>query len=131
MEPLVHYKEEILSYFQCQSTGNCCRTPGYVYASHAEIIKMAQILDISIETFRAHFVQTINGRNLIATPQFRHNCFLNDNNECTVYDGRPHHCQTYPNWPYIWKNDQELLNESEQCKGLKLAIERFKTATSP
>lgn len=120
---LIQHKEQILRSFKCQQTGHCCRAPGYVYVSQQEIIQMSAKLNVSIDQFRAHFVTTKNGWDLIATPEYRQDCFLNDHNCCDIYDARPKYCSSYPDWPDIWVDDNALINESKLCKGLELAIQ--------
>tara|TARA_A100001015_G_C14731445_1_gene610045 strand:- start:5 stop:397 length:393 start_codon:yes stop_codon:yes gene_type:complete len=119
---LSRYRHHILSHFKCQSTGVCCKTSGYVYVTAFDIKKMATFLNITVETFQAFFVIKRNGWSVIASPDFRSNCFLNENQSCHIYHLRPKACRTYPDWDFIWKNDVTLLNEASKCKGLKNAI---------
>ena len=121
MTQLKDRKDEILSHFKCQKTGNCCRVEGNVYASQTEINKMAESLNIDITTFMQRYVQKKNGWNTIANKNFRPNCFLNDNNECKIYTCRPNHCKTYPNWPEIWESNDTFMKETLTCPALKKA----------
>ena len=119
---LINQKSAILNQFQCQQSGNCCKASGYVYVSKSEITDMAKVLNLSEELFRKQFINKINGWDVIASPTFRTNCFLNSNNNCSVYEARPDHCRTYPNWPIIWESDSNLIKEAAVCPGLKKAI---------
>ena len=114
-------KQQILSKFRCQKTGNCCRRDGIVYASQDEIKEMAASLDIDIATFMSRFTKRDNGWTVISTQRFRPNCFLDDNNGCSIYNARPKHCRTYPDWPQIWDNKESLLTEASLCPALKKA----------
>ena len=122
---LVQNRTQILEKFQCQGTGNCCIAPGYVYVTNNDIDNMANILNVSKKTFMDYFVITKNGYLLIASPTHRSRCFLSADNQCTVYEGRPLACQTYPNWDVIWATDETLLKEASHCKGLAAAISSF------
>ena len=119
---IINFREEIIERFVCQKSGNCCKSSGYVYASHQEMTRMAKTLNISLHKFRKHFVTNINGWPLISSPEFRNECFLNNDSKCTIYHDRPLACKTYPNWDTIWENELSLQNEMEQCPGLKLAV---------
>jgi Fe-S-cluster containining protein len=119
---LIEKKAEILANFKCQNSGNCCKASGFVYVSAENIQKMADILNLDLSQFKETFVQKDNGWEVVASQTFRPNCFLDDQHHCTVYEGRPTACKTYPNWPSIWQTDEALIAESTQCPGLKQAI---------
>ena len=122
---LIRYKSAIMALFTCQNSGNCCKAPGYVYVTPSDIKKMAAQLNLSIESFKSHFVINHRGWSMVSTPTFRTNCFLNKQNKCDVYESRPNHCKTYPDWPDIWKSDEALINEADSCKGLKTALTKL------
>ncbi len=121
--PLSEIKEKVLSAFQCQKTGNCCRFEGYVYADENEITRMAEFLKLDVKEFMKRFVRKDNGWHLIASPTFRKSCFLNKENGCKIYPVRPEKCKTYPNWPELWETPEAILQELALCKGLKKAFE--------
>ena len=124
---LINNKEAILKLFACQQSGNCCKASGYVYVTNDNINHMAKTLNISVDLFLKQFVINIDGWKVIASPTFRTNCFLSSDQTCTVYDDRPTACKTYPNWPTIWESDETVIQESNQCPGLKKAIALFKS----
>ena len=124
---LVAYRPQILKKFQCQNTGNCCLTPGYVYVNEQNIQSMAKELAVSPEFFKDHFVQKINGWTVVASPTFRTRCFLDANLQCRVYQSRPESCRSYPDWDVIWENESSLQKEAKSCKGLAHAINEFKS----
>lgn len=123
---LVNRKDDILSLFQCHKTGNCCRVDGFVYATDSEVAEMAKLLSMDIFSFRQRYVVRQDNRNVIASPRFRPDCFLDSKNGCAVYQGRPQKCRTYPNWPELWTSDDVLLKETTVCKGLREAIKTLK-----
>jgi len=120
---LAKLKSEMLSAFVCQKSGNCCRCPGVVYATQPEISSMAKILDQSSIEFRQDYVVKRNGWDVIADTDHRPDCFLTITNTCSVYEGRPKACRTYPDWPEIWKSEERILKECQLCPGLKAAWE--------
>ncbi|MBT5953751.1 YkgJ family cysteine cluster protein [bacterium] len=124
---MVSMKSLILSKFKCKQTGACCRDSGYVRVNSVQIQKMASVLEIDVAYFLNNFTIKKNGWTLIAAPNYRPDCFLDENNRCTVYEGRPAACKSYPNWSTIWDSDESLLKEAALCKGLENAIEIVKS----
>ena len=122
MKSIVSNRNLILEKFKCEGTGACCKSSGYVYVTREDISSMAKFLNLSINQFKANFVSVINGYTVIASPNFRTNCFLTSTNNCAIYSKRPRACQTYPDWDVIWTNDATLTKESMKCKGLQSAI---------
>ena len=120
-------KQELLKRFNCQQSGNCCRCPGFVYASQEELQKMAKEKNLELETFKKHIVRTHQGWPVIASKSHRQTCFLDTQNRCTVYKARPKQCRTYPDWPEIWKDRTSILKEIALCPGLKKAYTTFCT----
>ena len=120
---LIEHKKEILNQFKCQKSGNCCKADGFVFVSKENITNMSRELNLSEFEFRQKYTRKHNGWEIVASPNFQQNCFLTCNKTCRVYKSRPSACQTYPNWPSIWKSDMTLLKEAETCPGLKKSIE--------
>lgn len=117
-------KAEMLANFECQKSGNCCKCPGVVYATQKEISKMAESLEITSYEFRQDYVVKKNGWDVIADEEHRPNCFLNEDNRCLVYPGRPEACRTYPDWPSIWESKEAVLKECQICPGLNKALKK-------
>lgn len=115
--------EQILSRFECQQSGNCCRAPGYVYVKAENVSGMAEKLGLSIPDFKEKYVTRHSGWEVVASPNFRPNCFLTDCNTCKVYEARPEACKTYPRWGSVWESPEALKKEIESCPGLKKAFE--------
>jgi hypothetical protein len=120
--PLHLRKDEILSRFRCQKSGNCCKAGGYVYVTAPELLHMSESLGLSSTVFREKYVVTQHGWDLIATPTHRTRCFLDDEDRCTVYSSRPAACRSYPDWPEIWKSEAILQSECQTCPGLRQAV---------
>ena len=115
---LSEIQQQILSRFECQKSGNCCKRDGYVYVTEENIEKMAILLNETVEEFKRNYVKYDNGWPLIAKPGYRDHCFLDRNNKCKVYSERPQHCRTYPNWPEIWESKESIIKEIKSCSGL-------------
>jgi len=115
-------RSEILSLFECQKTGHCCRFEGYVYVSEEEMASMAKSLGQPLAFFKAQYVIQDGPYFLISKPGYRKDCFLNCQNECQVYLARPQQCRTYPNWDNLWTSKASVLQEVQFCSGLKKAF---------
>jgi uncharacterized protein len=119
------FKEKILSEFECQKSGHCCKRPGYVLVTQKEIKKMADYVDSTVVDFEFQNVVIDNGWKAVATPQFRQDCFLNEKGQCNIYPVRPIACKTYPDWPELWTSWETLFEEAQECKGLKKTLEKM------
>ena len=88
-------------WYQCQRCGNCCRWPGDVHVSDAEIPVIAAHLGISQDAFIQDYTR-INakrtGLSIIDKPNGE--CiFLEGVNTCTIQTVKPEHCKGFPN---VW-----------------------------
>ena len=119
---IINHKEQILSKFKCQNSGNCCKQPGYVYVNSENMQDMSAILNLPLSDFKAEYTQQLNSYDVIASTHFRPNCFLDCDNKCQVYKARPSACKSYPDWPSIWQSEANLEAEASVCPGLRKAI---------
>lgn len=115
-------KEKVLAEFQCLKSGNCCRCPGVVHVTPENIESMAAIKKMTVFDFVNEYVIRQNGWSVVASSTFRPECFLNEKNQCDVYEARPLQCKTYPRWPELWESKERLLQETKLCPGLKKAL---------
>ncbi len=122
---LINFRKEILNNFKCQKSGNCCKCPGTVYVNKEDKLNISKDLNISLTEFNQKYIYQDNGWDCISTSRFRPRCFLNESNNCSVYQSRPKSCKTYPNWESIWESEDSLNNEIAQCPGLKLAVKKY------
>ncbi len=124
-ENLQELKKQLLEKFECQKSGNCCRREGMVYVTIPDMQKMATFLGLQLNAFIQQFCKRENGWYVVASPTHRPNCFLKDDNTCSVYALRPKSCKDYPNWPELWENRESILAELSMCPGLKKAFDRI------
>jgi uncharacterized protein len=116
------FRKQVLSHFKCQQSGNCCKCPGTVYVTPEELEGMSKILDEPVLNFREKYIQKRNGWDTVANPDFRPDCFLDEDNRCKVYGSRPKHCRTYPDWDELWVSRDVIESEAEVCPGLRKAL---------
>ena len=118
-------RKNILSKFKCQGCGNCCKLEnGYVYINEEEANQIARYLNLSLWVFKEKYVLKENGWLVISSPRHNPNCFLDKHQQCLIYPFRPKECQSYPNWPYLWRSYESLIAETNLCPGLKAALQQ-------
>ena len=87
---------------------------------------MAELLNLNVVDFTKNYVRLHKGWPTVASKEHNKNCFLDCDNKCKVYQARPTHCKTYPDWDQIWASDDDLLKEAFICPGLNKAVETYK-----
>ena len=106
-------------WYQCQRCGNCCRWPGDVHVSAAEVPLIAAHLGISENAFVQDYTRINakrNGLSIIDKPNGE--CiFLEGLNTCTIQAVKPAHCTGFPNaWNFPgWR---------EVCEAVEVGGER-------
>lgn len=89
--------------FQCQGSGNCCVSRGgygYVYLTKSDRKAMAKQLGIPAATFTQKYCDQEAGIWKLKNGPTDDCVFLKDK-RCTVYQGRPTQCRTWPFWPEV------------------------------
>ncbi|MCL2646006.1 MAG: YkgJ family cysteine cluster protein [Phycisphaerales bacterium] len=116
--------------FQCVQCGRCCSSgPGYVWLTDADLHRIADYLNLPLETFtRTHVRHVSGGQTRFAlTEKFNYDCtFLTRDPatqtiSCTIYSVRPTQCRTWPFWPHNLKNPQSWQRASATCPGMCVA----------
>ncbi len=97
--------------FICRRCGNCCRWPGYVRLSAAEVEQIAAFLQLEVEEFTARYtILTKDRRNLSLKELESGSCIFLDNTEpasCLIETVKPRQCRQFPlNWNFPgWENE--------------------------
>ncbi len=108
--------------FECSACGKCCRNHGdgyaYVYADKAERTAMAESFGMTRKAFDDKYTERVpGGRSLVSKGDA---CvFLNDKNQCGIYEHRPRQCKTWPFWPELLE-DRDTWDEdvASFCPGV-------------
>ena len=118
-------KEEGFSYgFNPSACDNCegrCCTgdSGYIYVSKAEVIKIAELLNMDVKEFVQKYLFKKMYKYSIKEKQNgdSYECIFYDatKNGCTIYEARPLQCKTFPFWDYYKKRVDDLKLE---CPGI-------------
>ena len=99
--------------FECQGSGKCCVSRGqygYVYLNKKDRQRMAKVLGVSTQFFTRNFCSKTEGFFHLREDKSSKNCLFLKKNQCSVYEGRPTQCRTWPFWPELmnaksWKKD--------------------------
>jgi Fe-S-cluster containining protein len=109
--------------FSCQPECRyCCGVePGYVFLTPDDIDRLVTFLHLDIASFLQQYCRKVpmgsfHYISLIETAQ--HDCIFLGEHGCTVYEGRPIQCATYPFWNTVLENRQTWEQEATWCPGI-------------
>ena len=105
--------------FQCTGCGKCCTgASGSVYLSPADIERLARFLGLAPGRFVRRYTRLHRGRRvLIDSPDVADCVFLKDR-ACSVYEGRPAQCRTYPWWLANIQDKESWGEAAALCEGI-------------
>jgi uncharacterized protein len=85
-------------YFECQRCTACCRWPGEVHLTEAEISRMAAHKEMSEFDFIQQFTRlSANRQHLVLMDKPNGECALLDGNDCSIQSVKPQQCRDFPN----------------------------------
>lgn len=88
--------------FKCQGSGKCCVSHGeygYVYMTLEDRRRMARVLGLSTTSFTKTYCLFEDGVWRLKENPASSDCLFLKNKKCSVYEGRPTQCRTWPFWP--------------------------------
>jgi Fe-S-cluster containining protein len=99
--------------FECQGSGRCCVSRGefgFVYLTKDDRARMAKVLKLTTPAFTKKFCAKTDGVWHLVEGKGPECVFLEQGNRCSVYEGRPVQCRTWPFWPEVmgaktWKTE--------------------------
>jgi Fe-S-cluster containining protein len=99
--------------FECQGSGQCCVSHGeygFVYMTLDDRKRMAKHLKMSLAAFNEKHCEETDGFYHLKESKERPECMFLKDKRCTVYEGRPTQCRTWPFWPEVmsaktWKKE--------------------------
>lgn len=86
--------------FACQGSGKCCVSRddyGYVYLTREDRRRLAETLGLPTRRFTLEYCAKTEGLFHLANGAGA--CMFLEDNQCSVYEGRPTQCRTWPFWP--------------------------------
>ena len=106
----------------CEACGGHCCTgeSGYIWAKYAEIEKMADFVNLSVEDFATMYLRKVKHRyslveKQLAADNFACVFFDESKKRCSIYPVRPLQCRTFPFWEQF-KNDEDEVKK--ECPGI-------------
>jgi Fe-S-cluster containining protein len=99
-------------YYQCQRCGNCCRWPGFVKVTAAEIAAIAAQAGVDEHDFIQRYTRLRPNRDglaLIDKPNGE--CFFFEGGGCAIQRVKPGQCRAFPNeWNFPgWREVCEAI----------------------
>jgi Fe-S-cluster containining protein len=84
--------------FVCQRCGACCRVPGFVRLTEADVDALSAALGLAVEAFLEGYTDLSPTRSgLVLKGEPHAPCrFLTEDNLCQVHLARPQQCRDYP-----------------------------------
>jgi uncharacterized protein len=106
--------------FKCTGCGKCCTgSPGYVWVTEDEIVKMSEFLGIGVDEFVKKYIrQRFDRYALIEMKAKNYDCVFLKDNMCLVYAARPLQCRTFPWWKENLTSEQSWKQTAEGCEGI-------------
>ncbi|MEM7013780.1 MAG: YkgJ family cysteine cluster protein [Verrucomicrobiota bacterium] len=99
-------------WYQCQRCAQCCRWPGEVILTDADITRIAEFLEISeFDFIQKHTAVRRNRAGLTLTEKPNGECEFLDGFSCTIQDAKPEQCSGFPNkWNFPgWRKSCEAI----------------------
>lgn len=101
-------------FYQCQRCTNCCRWPGEVVLSDAEIERIADFLNLSVFDFVAEFTdlrENRTGLTLREKSEAASTCVFLEGQDCRINPVKPDQCAGFPNqWNFKgWRKACEAI----------------------
>ena len=85
-------------FLECQRCTACCRWPGVVRMTEAEITRLAEFKGVSEFDFIQRFTRLAEDRQgLVLTDNARGECVFLEGNDCSVQAVKPQQCRDFPN----------------------------------
>lgn len=105
--------------FECTQCGDCCTgAPGFVWVNKAEIEALAEEVGLSVADFEAKYVRKVGIRKSLIEYD-NGDCVFFDTaaRKCSVYNGRPQQCRTWPFWQSNVASEKAWNETCEVCPG--------------
>jgi Fe-S-cluster containining protein len=93
-----HYLHAVPIFYECQRCTACCRWPGQVHVTVAEIARLAAFKHVSDYDFIQQFTRLRHDRRGLALQENSDgSCVFLEGNDCSVQPVKPQRCRDFPN----------------------------------
>lgn len=104
--------------FECTRCGACCTgAPGYVWVNEDEIHRLAELRGETVEHFAKVFLRQVGGDLSLVEKPGGDCIFWSKDEGCTVYEGRPVQCRTWPFWSENIETPEAWEDVKKGCPG--------------
>ncbi|HEX5370751.1 MAG TPA: YkgJ family cysteine cluster protein [Dehalococcoidia bacterium] len=105
--------------FKCTGCGQCCTgSSRSVYVSKTDIERLARFFDIPAGRLVRRYTRLSKGRRVLNDGPSGEACVFLKDNACTVYEGRPTQCRTYPWWLRNIQDRESWQEAAAFCEGI-------------
>lgn len=109
-------------HFECTCCGNCCGgEPGYVWATKAEIRRIADFLGRADGWLDGKHLRRVGLRYSLTEKPDGDCVFLKRNRDggrCAIYEVRPLQCRTWPFWNQNLRSPETWNECCDKCPGI-------------
>jgi Fe-S-cluster containining protein len=110
--------------FTCQpGCVACCEQRGMVYVSGADVVRLAEYLDMSVRRFEKRYVYRTAHTARLRKPRGGRSphaqCPFLTAHGCSVHPAKPTQCRTFPFWPELLEDAKEWRATAQWCPGMK------------
>lgn len=108
--------------FECTGCNYCCSCePGYVFLSKEDLDRLCTCVGLPRERFIDLYCRVVSyGTFSMISLKEKDNfdCIFLTKKGCSVYEGRPRQCRTYPFWRSVVENKDSWEKEGQSCPGI-------------
>ncbi len=108
--------------FECTGCNYCCSCePGFVFLSPKDLKRLSTHLGITQDACIDTYCRTVpmGSFSMISLEEKKnYDCIFLTEKGCSVYEGRPEQCRTYPFWSSIVEDKAAWEAEMASCPGM-------------
>ena len=103
-------------FYECQRCTVCCRWPGQVRVTDAEIARLADFLGLGEHEFIQRYTRLTQDRRGLALQENPDGaCIFLTGNDCAVQSVKPQQCRDFPN---LWRHPEA----ANQCRAIPRVV---------
>ena len=107
--------------FECQGSGKCCTSHGefgFVYLTPDDRKRFAKYFKIRPSEFTKKYCDRTNGIWHLKENPKEPDCMFLEGKRCSVYEGRPSQCRTWPFWNEVMDAKSWAKDVASFCPGV-------------
>lgn len=113
------FPDETAHRFACERCGNCCRRPGVVHFTPADVTRAARYLELSPRDFRRQYLAKEDGDWFLEGHPDEGCIFYDDEAKaCLIHPAKPLQCRAWPFWPEVMKSRTAWRRAARHCPGM-------------